>query len=74
MQPFIRGMKRRFLFTMVPQHDPFKFPLWSYLTQPVFSKKQRVRLSPWGFWRSHRLHYLERCWLKEYKPEEHYNS
>lgn len=59
---------------MAPRHDPLKFPLWSYLKQPVFSRFYKTKLNPWSFWRAHQLRYLERCWLKDYKPEEHYNS
>lgn len=59
---------------MTPQHNPYKFPLWAYLKQPVFSSQYKIKLNPKVFWRCYRLEHLERCWFKVYKPEEHYNS
>jgi hypothetical protein len=56
------------------QHDPFKFPFWAYLKQPIFSSHHKLKLNPWEFQRAYRFEYLERCWLRVYKPEEHYNS
>lgn len=67
-------VRLRFGFKMVPQPDPLKFPLWLYLKQPVFNRDCRLILSPKAFWCKHRLDYLEKCWIQEYKPEEHYNS
>jgi hypothetical protein len=50
-----------------------QFPLWPYLNQPVFSRSRKPTLNPWRFWYTYRIQYLERCWLKEYRPEERYN-
>jgi hypothetical protein len=48
-----------------------KFPLWPYLKQPVFSADYTTILNPWKFWQYHQVSYLERCWVREYRPEEH---
>jgi hypothetical protein len=48
-----------------------RFPIWKYLNQPVFSRLYKTRFNPRTFWRCHRIQYLERCWSKEFKPEEH---
>ncbi len=58
---------------MTPQHDPLKFPFWAYLKQPLLNPQYRVKLNPRAFARAYRLEHLERCWLKVFKPEEHYN-
>lgn len=38
------------------------FPLWQYLTQPVFCSKSLLILNPIRFWQQHRLQNLELCW------------
>lgn len=60
--------------TMNSQNNLHTFPLWAYLRQPVFSSHYRLKLNPRAFWRARRLQHLEQCWVKVYKPEEHYNS
>jgi hypothetical protein len=50
------------------------FPVWPYLNQPIFSRHQQAIYNPWRFWRAHQVRFLERCWLREYRPEEHYKS
>jgi hypothetical protein len=50
-----------------------KFPFWPYLNQPVFSRTYNTVLNPWRFWHRYQVQFLERCWLREYRPEEHYN-
>ena len=72
-RPFISFVSLGSNSAMTPRHDAFNFPFWAYLKQPVFSSQYTTKLNPWVFWRLHRLEYLERCWIKVYKPEEHYN-
>jgi hypothetical protein len=38
-----------------------KFPLWKYLTQPVFSPEFKS-LNPFRFWQLHNAEQLETCW------------
>jgi hypothetical protein len=38
-----------------------QFPLWRFLTQPVFSPAQ-VILNPLQFWHRYKVQFLERCW------------
>jgi hypothetical protein len=49
-----------------------QFPLFPYLHQPVFSHSYKTVLNPWRFWRLHQVRYLERCWLRDYSPEQHH--
>jgi hypothetical protein len=44
-----------------------KFPLWTYLTQPLFSPEFKS-LNPIKFWRLYRAEQLETCWSK-HMPE-----
>lgn len=37
------------------------FPLWSFLTQPLFSSN-KLFLSPFRFWQHYNMQYLEQCW------------
>lgn len=48
---------------MQPIHDSTKpqFPLWQFLTQPVFSSTT-VMLNPFRFWKHYNIQWLERCW------------
>jgi len=50
-----------------------RFPFWSYLNQPVFNGTYKTVLNPWRFWHLYQRQLLERCWLREYRPEEHSN-
>ncbi len=50
-----------------------RFPLWPYLNQPVFSRTYTTILNPWRFRQLYQVQLLERCWLRDYHPEEHYN-
>lgn len=59
---------------MNSQHNLHTFPLWAYLKQPIFSSRYKLKLNPRKFWHSQRLSHLEQCWMRVYKPEEHYNS
>lgn len=45
-----------------------RFPLWLYLSQPLFSG--HFILNPRRFWLEYRNAYLERCWQKEYTSKE----
>jgi hypothetical protein len=50
---------------MDTEHDQIKlkFPLWEYLTQPVFSSEFKS-LNPFRFWQLHNKEQLETCWQK----------
>jgi hypothetical protein len=45
---------------------PFKekiwFPIWQYLTQPLFSKASDTMFNPVEFWYRYRSQVLEHCW------------
>jgi hypothetical protein len=41
------------------------FPLWHFLTQPVFSST-KVILNPFRFWNHYNIQRLERCWDYEF--------
>jgi hypothetical protein len=56
---------------MAAENNNNRFPLWQYLNQPVFSSTYKIILNPNRFWRFHQIRHLERCWIKEYRPEEH---
>ena len=51
-----------------------RFPLFPYLHQPVFSRTYKTVLNPWRFWYLHQVRYLERCWLREYRPDEQHHG
>ncbi|MBD2310965.1 hypothetical protein H6G20_04605 [Desertifilum sp. FACHB-1129] len=52
----------------------FRFPLWSYLNQPLFSSSYKAVLNPRRFWYIYQIYWLERCWTMDGKPEEHPRS
>ena len=52
------------------QFNLLKFPLWQYLTQPVFSADTKLILNPQQFEVQHRVQLLERCWYKEYDSKD----
>jgi hypothetical protein len=54
------------------QSNVFKFPLWQFLNQPLFSSKYRLILNPRMFESVYRIQLLERCWDKEYDSEDSY--
>ncbi|AUT02923.1 MULTISPECIES: hypothetical protein [unclassified Nostoc] len=59
---------------MDDKHNKIKFPLWSYLNQPLFSRDQRLELNPRRFAHIWRIGLLERCWHKECDakgPQQH---
>ena len=45
-----------------------RFPLWEYLTQPVFSPKFKS-LNPFRFWQIHNVEQLEICWQQSQAAE-----
>jgi hypothetical protein len=47
------------------QHTKLTFPVWQFLSQPVFDSKFQVVLNPRRFWRFHQVSLLERCLSKE---------
>jgi hypothetical protein len=46
-----------------------QFPLWKYLTQPLFSPEFKS-LNPWRFWHLYKAEQLEACWTTQ--PSEPY--
>ncbi|MBE9177320.1 hypothetical protein IQ268_01870 [Oculatella sp. LEGE 06141] len=48
--------------------------LWQFLNQPVFDSKSPTILNPHRFWYLQRLHHLERCWSRTYRPEERFRN
>ncbi|MBW4650114.1 MAG: hypothetical protein KME06_15710 [Kastovskya adunca ATA6-11-RM4] len=59
---------------MAPQHNYNKFPLWQFLTQPVFDSTTKLILNPRRFWGRHNIRLLERCWAKECSSKGRYRS
>ncbi|HEY9629588.1 MAG TPA: hypothetical protein V6C84_19980 [Coleofasciculaceae cyanobacterium] len=59
---------------MTPKSNKTQFPLWKFLTQPIFDAKVPFVLSPKQFWHVHQIGYLERCWRTVYRPEENFHS
>lgn len=51
-----------------------RFPLWKYLNQPVFDPQSPLVLNPNQFWQRHQIEYLERCWIRAFRPEERFRS
>ncbi len=45
------------------QHFSLKFPVWQYLTQPLFQDDFRFRLSPKNFWKDYQVDFLEHCFM-----------
>lgn len=43
-----------------------QFPLWLFLTRPLFQPGHRAILNPWQFWHNYRVEQLERCWKQDY--------
>jgi hypothetical protein len=37
------------------------FPVWRYLSQPLFDMEQQPLLNPWEFLYAYRIEYLEHC-------------
>lgn len=50
-----------------PDAVKLKFPLWQYLTQPVFSPDFKS-LNPVRFWRLHNRERLEKAWNRSGTP------
>ncbi|AFZ20218.1 hypothetical protein Mic7113_4533 [Allocoleopsis franciscana PCC 7113] len=50
---------------MAEKDIKIKFPLWSFLNQPVFSSKTKLILNPREFAYLYRVQLLEACWAKE---------
>ncbi|MEX0268733.1 hypothetical protein AB3R30_06315 [Leptolyngbyaceae cyanobacterium UHCC 1019] len=58
---------------MYSKYCSIRFPLWKFLTQPVFDAHYRISLNPQYFWRVHRIEVLERC-LKMPCTSQHYSD
>ncbi len=43
-----------------PSH-PLKFPVWKYLSQPLFSQAQPFIVNPYHFWCFYQVQFLEYC-------------
>jgi len=52
------------------QFNLLKFPLWQYLTQPLFGTDTKLILNPQQFEVQHKILLLERCWCKEYDSKD----
>jgi hypothetical protein len=50
---------------MPPKHTKINFPLWQFLSQPLFDAKTKFILNPSRFWHLYKIQLLERCWAKE---------
>ena len=51
--------------------NPTRFPLWSYLKQPIGAPGYKLILNPSKFWNKQKIHFIERCFVMSYAPEEH---
>jgi hypothetical protein len=47
-----------------------KFPLWQYLTQPVFHPSVTLVISPRRFMLLHQVEHLYRCWQRDCARKE----
>jgi hypothetical protein len=63
-----------FFLTMADQNFKLQFPLWKFLTQPVFDAQSPITLNPAQFWHRYRFEHLERCWIRTYRPEERFRN
>jgi hypothetical protein len=59
---------------MSDKNPQIRFPLWKFLNQPLFNPYSPLILNPQRFWQRYQLEHLERCWIRAYRPEEHYRS
>lgn len=50
-----------------------RFPLWQYLNQPLFSHFYKPVLNPMHYWYFYRIQHLERCLVKQHRPEENFH-
>jgi hypothetical protein len=55
---------------MSANHLPLQFPLWQYLCQPVGRRDRKLVVHPMKFWHIQKVHFIERCWIMAYSPEE----
>ncbi|RMF62397.1 MAG: hypothetical protein D6742_20305 [Cyanobacteria bacterium J069] len=55
---------------------PFLFSsiFWHYLNQRVFDRNSPLILDPHRFSRFYQVQYLERCFCRQYQPEERYRN
>ncbi|MFQ3627939.1 MAG: hypothetical protein SNJ57_15530 [Cyanobacteriota bacterium] len=58
-------MTSRFFFSSV---------LWHYLNQRVFDRNSPIILDIHRFSRFYRVQHLERCFCRQYQPEERYRN
>lgn len=47
-----------------------RFPLWSYLNQPLFERSSATLLNPRRYWNRHQILHLERCWDSAFQPKK----
>jgi hypothetical protein len=59
---------------MLPEKMITQFPIWKFLNQRIFDPKSPLILDPCRFYRRHQIDYLERCWLTQHRPEEHFRN
>jgi hypothetical protein len=43
------------------QSENLKFPIWTYLSQPLFDGQHKLILNPLRFWYLYRVEFLEHC-------------
>jgi len=55
---------------MASKYSKVKFPLWSFLKQPLFSLKRKAILNPHRFWYLYRIELLENCLTKKCDSKE----
>ncbi|MCU0524513.1 MAG: hypothetical protein MUF72_06780 [Elainella sp. Prado103] len=59
---------------MADKHYQIRFPLWQFLNQPLFDPYVPLVLSPNRFWQRYQIEHLERCWSRNFHPEEKYRN
>jgi hypothetical protein len=62
------------LLAMTPKSSKIRFPLWQYLTQPLFEEQCPAILNPRLYWHLYQVRYLEKCWTTYHRPEEHFHN
>lgn len=58
---------------MNSKQNSVRFPLGQYLNQPLFNKYYRAVLNPMSYWYLYRIQHLERCLVKQHRPEENFH-
>ncbi len=56
---------------MISANPTATFLIWQYLRQPIGQRDRPLVINPKKFWHIQKVHYIERCWVMSYLPEEH---